>query len=95
MPRGLNFWLNTGILFAISIAIGLAIIVGEQNRESGYLWVKFLGLILLAFMHASWIFKKFFQLTLKDFIRYLLLMILMSVVAVCIFSVAVVKLIGL
>jgi len=95
MPRVLNFWLNTGILFAISIAIGLAIVVGEQNRESGYLWVKFLGLIFLTFIYASWIFKKFFRLTLKDFIRYLLLMILMSLVAVCIFSVAVVKLIGL
>ena len=95
MPRPLNFWLNTGILFAVSIAIGLAIIVGEQNRESGYLWVKFLALILLAFTYARWIFKKFFQLTLKNFIRYLLLMLLLSVIAVCIFSVAVVKLIGL
>lgn len=95
MPRVLNFWLNTGILFAISIAMSLIIIVGEQNQESDYLWVKLLGLILLAVMYASWIFKKFFQLTLKDFIRYLLLMLLMGIAAVCIFSVAVVKLIGL
>ncbi|MFI8618682.1 hypothetical protein ACIGHN_24580 [Acidovorax sp. NPDC077693] len=95
MPRALNFWLNTGILFAISIAMGLVIIVGEKNQESDYLWVKLLGLILLAVMYASWIFKKFFRLTLKDFIRYLLLMLLMGIAAVCIFSVAVVKLIGL
>lgn len=95
MPRGLNFWLNTSILFAFSIAIGLAIIVGEQDRESGYLWVKFLALILLAFTYARWIFKKFFQLTSKNFIRYFLLMLLLSFIAVCIFSVAVVKLIGL
>lgn len=95
MPKVLSFWLNTIFLFVFSIVISLAIVVGEQNRESGYLWVKFTVLILLALTYAGWIFIKYFKSTLRNFFRYFLLMFFIGLIAVCIFSVTVVKLIGL
>lgn len=95
MPKILSFWLNISFLFVFSIVISLAIVVGEQNRESGYLWVKFTALFLLTIAYAGWIFIRFFKLTLGNFFRYLLLMVFIGLIAACIFSVTAVKLIGL
>jgi hypothetical protein len=95
VPTSLLFWLNISAFYLISTAIGLAIVVGEQDHESGYLWVKFLVLMLLAFIYAGWIFIKFFKSTFRNFILYSLLMLSMGFIAICIFSVFAVKLVGL